>query len=749
MRWLLIFGFVGLTFIRGFGQTDNVGSGHAIKFDGVDDYIDLGNILDDLVFPFSISSWVKVDPASPSGPVFVSQDNGPNYNGFWFYAFQTGVMIEYGDGRGEGSSAFRRGKRADNIDMAGRWNHVCAVVKGPNDMTLYVNGRDVGGNYQGDTNLPMASQFPTDIAKMGYFISNSVEYRFKGQIDELRIYNRALPIEEIRKFMCVKLPSADPEGWDGLIGYWTFDETSGNTVLDKSPNHFNGTLVNNPTRVFSGAPLGESGSYLYPTSWSGNSVSFVDGQVLITVSNIIGDPAGVHIYNVEGLPSQTGGLDVSQVFPYYYGVFTDEIFGNNFFDLEYSINGVVNCSLKGRYDNSIPNWQDQTPINIQNRVEFIKLFTEVNPGFSFDFGSNRTICDQSSAHISSGLDPAGKTFLWNTGQTTPSISVSSSGTYTLQVLQGCEKATDEVTISFLQSPPSDFFEDEQPFCPLSSINLTPIPQPTGITFTWQDNSHNDNYEVTQAGKYWVTLENECGITSDTITFLTPQPFSVDLGDDKIFCDQENATLSTGIDPNGVTFDWSNGETTPTITITCSGNYEVTVSNGCTFAMDTISISFLNSPPDGLSLGDDETLCYVPSKRLQPVEETEGFEFTWQDGSHDFFYDVTQSGTYWLTIENFCGSVSDSVKFIVHNVDFTDVPNVITPNDIDTLNQYFQLDDGFLGSYFAVYNRWGKQVFENPNYQNDWDGRGLGSGVYFYLMRDRCLKEFKGVVSIVR
>ena len=53
----------------------------AISFDGTDDYIDLGNIYDDLVFPFTISAWVKLDQADKS-PVFASQDNYPVYNGF-------------------------------------------------------------------------------------------------------------------------------------------------------------------------------------------------------------------------------------------------------------------------------------------------------------------------------------------------------------------------------------------------------------------------------------------------------------------------------------------------------------------------------------------------------------------------------------------------------------------------------------------------------------------------------------------
>ena len=35
-------------------QTDAVGPGRALRFDGADDYIDLGNIYDDLTLPFTV-----------------------------------------------------------------------------------------------------------------------------------------------------------------------------------------------------------------------------------------------------------------------------------------------------------------------------------------------------------------------------------------------------------------------------------------------------------------------------------------------------------------------------------------------------------------------------------------------------------------------------------------------------------------------------------------------------------------------
>lgn len=69
-----------------------------------------------------------------------------------------------------------------------------------------------------------------------------------------------------------------------------------------------------------------------------------------------------------------------------------------------------------------------------------------------------------------------------------------------------------------------------------------------------------------------------------------------------------------------------------------------------------------------------------------------------------------------------------------------MPNVITPKDTDGKNDTFMIWYGKAGSTPAdaglrtsviIYNRWGTAVYENSNYQFDWAGEDLASGVYFY------------------
>jgi len=229
-------------------------SNRTILFDGVDDYIDLGNIYDNVTLPLTISAWIWLDPDASPGtiPIFDSQDGLAKYNGFNFLTSTSSIAgVQYGDGLGENNSIYRRAKSAIFSPVTGRWVNFAAVMKSATDMSIYFNGVDVGGTYAGESNQPMFSNSPTEVAKIGYLFQNGVVYRFKGKIDELKIWNRALSLEEIQKTIFTKSPSTQP----GLIGYWNFDEPTGETVLDHSSNHFNGIIKGNAVRVLSEVPV--------------------------------------------------------------------------------------------------------------------------------------------------------------------------------------------------------------------------------------------------------------------------------------------------------------------------------------------------------------------------------------------------------------------------------------------------------------------------------------------------------------
>ena len=80
----------------------------------------------------------------------------------------------------------------------------------------------------------------------------------------------------------------------------------------------------------------------------------------------------------------------------------------------------------------------------------------------------------------------------------------------------------------------------------------------------------------------------------------------------------------------------------------------------------------------------------------------------------------------------------------------EIPNIITPNG-DDFNQYFHIRriELYKNSELTIFDRWGKEVYHVINYQNDWDGAGLSSGVYYYVLDlKRNKKIYKGPLTIM-
>jgi hypothetical protein len=83
------------------------------------------------------------------------------------------------------------------------------------------------------------------------------------------------------------------------------------------------------------------------------------------------------------------------------------------------------------------------------------------------------------------------------------------------------------------------------------------------------------------------------------------------------------------------------------------------------------------------------------------------------------------------------------------VQATVLPNIITPNG-DPLNEYFAPRVGGCTPRLQVFSRWGRQVFEQAAYQNNWNGAGLPAGLYYYLLTDPATgRRLKGWVEIMR
>ncbi|MHC1708110.1 MAG: choice-of-anchor L domain-containing protein [Bacteroidales bacterium] len=135
-----------------------------------------------------------------------------------------------------------------------------------------------------------------------------------------------------------------------------------------------------------------------------------------------------------------------------------------------------------------------------------------------------------------------------------------------------------------------------------------------------------------------------------------------------------------------------------------------------------------------------------------------------DSSGNFSSDINPSFAYvqdgyytvWLYIQTTDGckdSISHKVLVIKEIIYDLTIPNVITPNG-DGKNDKFVIQnlENYMINVLSIYDRWGKKVFEQSPYLNEWDGEGVAEGTYYVVLRYKKKKEefkYDGVLNILK
>lgn len=204
------------------------------------------------------------------------------------------------------------------------------------------------------------------------------------------------------------------------------------------------------------------------------------------------------------------------------------------------------------------------------------------------------------------------------------------------------------------------------------------------TYSWQDGSTNPTYVVNDIGVYWVDVTLNGGACTRRDSFLVNPAtnLQLELGPDTAYCDVASVTLDV-FDPLITSYQWQDGTGGSTFEVIGSGTYTVNVmdSLGCEYS-DQVDLFFGNTP--FFSLPDDTILCQNDALVLQnPIA---GLPATWQDGSTNNNFTVTEAGTYTLILNDQGCIWRDSIQ-----IDFygpltlvTDTDDPSCPGDCDGL-----------------------------------------------------------------
>ena len=328
------------------------------------------------------------------------------------------------------------------------------------------------------------------------------------------------------------------------------------------------------------------------------------------------------------------------------------------------------------------------------------IFAQVSSELIVDLGPNTlSICPGESVTLDAG-NP-GAEYLWSTGETTQTITISTDGTFSVEVSTACETVEDEIVIVIDQDNlPSVSIDAPSFICDDVPVTLTAVAE-NAISFLWSTGDSTAQIEVVEAGSYSVTVTGGCDSTSTataSVSLLSTNSPQIDIigGDEGQFCIGDSAILLA----EGLGFDsilWSTGETTDQILVD-SGQVVLSAFNACGEVTDSVFVSYI----------DCDTLeCIV----LAPNVFTPN-----NDGVNDVFGPVTSCE-----------------------------------------------ENPLLNFDMKIYNRWGELIFESGNSIELWDGTIDGdpavTEAYFYIIQYSSptgppnvrndVKTLKGNVTLVR
>ena len=318
-------------------------------------------------------------------------------------------------------------------------------------------------------------------------------------------------------------------------------------------------------------------------------------------------------------------------------------------------------SESGIYKVIINGVECEQPAEDEVNISFPELF-------SVDLGEDQGFCDAASFEIVPNIegDTSNVTYLWSTGETTPTITVSVSDSYSLIITSETCEVTGVVNLLFEDTPLFDLGEDFET-CFENTIQLDATPSNvdvSSVTYSWSTGETTSIITVDEAGIYTVTASfGNCEI-EDSITISDRTDLEINLGEDFETCFENTIQLDatpSNVDVSSVTYSWSTGETTSIITVDEAGIYTVTASFGNCEIEDSITIS--DRTDLEINLGEDFETCFENTIQLDATPsnvDVSSVTYSWSTGETTSIITVDEAGIYTVTASFGNCEIEDSI-----------------------------------------------------------------------------------------
>ena len=274
-----------------------------------------------------------------------------------------------------------------------------------------------------------------------------------------------------------------------------------------------------------------------------------------------------------------------------------------------------------------------------NCTAFGSITISTIPAPTAGISGNTYLCTGNSTTLTAS---GGVGYVWSTGATTPSISVSETGEYYViaRASNDCKDTAyvnvanfNEVTISGNTS-----------ICVGESTTLSVS---EANSYLWSTGATTQSIQVTEEGLYSVTATNStCEAHTSVYVAINALPTATISGTTAI-CGGTSTTLTAN---GGTGYVWSNGATTASTEVSTSGNYSVTVTNANGCAASAVT-SIVSAPNPSVQISGNLTACQGESVTLTA---SGGTSYNWSNSANTASINPTQSGTYIVTAYNVLG-----------------------------------------------------------------------------------------------
>ena len=299
-----------------------------------------------------------------------------------------------------------------------------------------------------------------------------------------------------------------------------------------------------------------------------------------------------------------------------------------------------------------------TASNAFGCMSSISATVMVNPLPTVTISGITEICEGTTTNITA---TGANSYAWSTGGLNPTVTVGNAGTYTVTATDA-QNCTNTASVTVKVNPnPNVQISGANYICVGGVTNLTAS---GAATYVWNTDETTDVISVSPSATSTYTVTgydtNGCHTASSKVVNVESLPVISVTGTKTICAGQSTTLTATG----GTTYQWSNGSTGNSITVSpaATQSYVVTVTNalGCSSSLETQVT--VNTLPQITFSGNTE-MCAGNTVTLTAAG---GNAYTWSTGANTATITANAAGYYKVTVTNAqnCSS-KDSVYVTVN------------------------------------------------------------------------------------